>query len=46
MSITYTADQEININVVKDLADYYNFDVAAFYWCDNGFHFREFITAD
>lgn len=31
MSMTYIADQERNINVVKDLVDYYNFEVAVFH---------------
>lgn len=40
MSITYATDQERDINAVKDLADYYDFEVAAFHWCDDGFRFR------
>lgn len=32
------------MNVIKYLADYYNFEVAAFYWRDDSFHFRGFLA--
>ena len=45
MSITYTTDRERDMNVVKDLADYYNFEVAMFHWRGDDFHFEEFFVA-